>query len=465
MTTTYATVAPTTWGGSRRWNAYVEILVGDQPVASSASGDFALLGGTVTEDMSRAIRRDVSLHLQFPTGQRSTTVPVYTPLIVSTFFSVGSSTVGSSDTIGGNATGSPLLDQAGATITDQNGDPLYVGSVDTASTPQLQLLIPSGRALTTRSAFIPTSLGDLLDPNSQAIIRVWAGFAGEEALLGYFDLSSVPVRMDVGGPLVDVAGQSFERRLSKAGFWQVEAYTAGIPAWQLMESLVTEALPTTVFSTAKLTPTVSGVSYKPGDDRMAKITEVMGIAGIEGGFDRNNIFTTTPTPSTGDFGTAQPRWQVLDGINARVATLNGATRTFSDDSSYNGVVVEGTNHTDPNAAPVIYALWNTNAASPLYFDPANPRSGSGPRPKQITSDLVATLADARAMAQAELAKVLMVADTADAVVPANALIEMGHFARLASDGLGVDGIYRVTKVVHDLSGAPAQLSLTRFQQV
>jgi hypothetical protein len=69
------------------------------------------------------------------------------------------------------------------------------------------------------------------------------------------------------------------------------------------------------------------------------------------------------------------------------------------------------------------------------------------------------------VAAAELAKVLMISDSVEAQVPANTKIEMGHFVRLAADALGVDGIYRVSKVVHDLTGAPASLSLFRFQAV
>jgi hypothetical protein len=479
--TTVATSAPTTWGGSRRWNSWVEFVVGNVPVASSATGNFALLGGKVTEDLSRGIRRDATVTLQFPTGQRHTTIPVFTPVAAAGApFTIGTSSVGGSDTIGGGTigVGAPLLTSSGATITDASGNPIYVGTEEAA--PALEVAIPSTTAATRRSAYVPTSIGDLLDPNSGTEMRIWAGFEGEEVLLGHFDLVSTPVKLDAGGPMVQVTGQSFERRIQRRGFW--EPYNLTVTpnpfgttlVYQVLYSLLYALMPSlftgqTVLIGAEIEPSpvpASSISYKPGDDPLAKIGDLMAVAGLEGGFTRDNRFVAKRSPVVSDFGTVEARWQFVDGENAAIATLNDASRTFSDENSYNGVIIEGTNHTDPNAAPVIYTLWNTNASSPTYFDPNNPQaSPNGPRPKHVTSDLVKTTADASAVAVAELAKVLMQTDTVDAEVPANARIEMGHFARLASDGLGADGMYRVSRVVHDLNGAPAQVTLYRFQQV
>jgi hypothetical protein len=145
--------------------------------------------------------------------------------------------------------------------------------------------------------------------------------------------------------------------------------------------------------------------------------------------------------------------------------MHSASRTFSDDNSYNGVVVEGTQH-ETDAAPVIVVLWNNNPASPLYFDPANPTvSAGGPRPKYISTDLVKTESEALSMALAELAKVLMVADAIDVDAPANAAMQMGQYVRFTSDALGVDGVYRVARVTHDLRGGPMSLTLQRFSVV
>jgi prophage tail gpP-like protein len=89
----------------------------------------------------------------------------------------------------------------------------------------------------------------------------------------------------------------------------------------------------------------------------------------------------------------------------------------------------------------------------------------GPRPKHVTSELAKTLADAEAVAAVELAKVLMVTDSVEAEVPAHAKLEMGQYARLVSDALGVDAVYRLNRVVHDLGGGPAKVTLYRFSGV
>lgn len=423
------------WGASRRWNAWVEFHVGSILVASSANGDFALVGGKITEDISRPIRRDVQVSLMFPTGQTLSTGAVYA-LSTGESFDVGEDLVGSDSLIGGTGTG--------------------VATV----------LIPAQRALTTRSVFIPTNVGDLLDPNGPTVMKVWAGFYGSEVPMGTFDLSSVPVRVTEGGATLEVTGQSFERRIGKAGFWEVVALPAGTTAALGAAALILDALPGVTLRSVINDTSVAELSYKPGDSRLTKVIDLLAAGGLEGGFNRANDYVMTEAPSMSDIGTAIPNWEVLDGVNASVATLNSATRDFSDENSYNGVVIEGDSHDTANTPPIIYTLWNTNPGSPLFYDPNNPAASlTGPRPKYVRSELVRTTEGAVAVAQAELAKVLMISDSVDAAVPANAAIEMGHFARVASEALGLDGVYRINRVVHDLTGGPAQLSMYRYQQV
>lgn len=43
------------WGTSRVWNAWVEFIVAGEIIATSTDGTFALVGGTVTEDITRSI--------------------------------------------------------------------------------------------------------------------------------------------------------------------------------------------------------------------------------------------------------------------------------------------------------------------------------------------------------------------------------------------------------------------------
>lgn len=425
------------WGSTRRWNAWVEFRVGTTLVASSANGDFVLMSGQVTEDISRSIRRDVQVQLLFPSNPLRRTVAAYALVTTSNPWLVGQSTVGGTNVVGGTS----------------------------ATTQELE--VPAVTSDTARSVFVPTEVGDLLDPHSQSMMYIHAGFEGEEQQLGVFDLAETEVKVEAGEAVVSITGHSFERRLDLATFWQVEGFVDGANASDAAIILVYEALGNVIgVQRPPSSATIGALTWKNGDNRLGKINELLALSGSEGWFDRNNVFVVQASPTAADFGHVAPRWDVIDGVNARIATLNSASRKFSDADAFNGVVVEGTGATEPNAPPVFAVRWNLNPISPLYFDPANPQaSGMGPRPKHVSSELVKTDADAQAMVNVEFAKILMISDSIEAVVPAHAMLEMGQYARLVCDALGVDDVYRINRVQHDLLGAPAQLTLYRFTGV
>ncbi len=426
----------TTWGVSREWNTWLEFHAGATLVASSANGDFAIKDGQVTEDIGRQVRRDAQFTLIFPPQPRRSSMPIFATVAGATAFTVGESTAGGTDLVGGQ----------GAGLTD----------------------LPAPVSESTRPTLIPTGLGDLLDPNSLATILVYSGFKDEEVLLGTFDLVTTSVKADGqgSGPVVDIVAQSFERRLAKAGFWQMEAFANNTNSVDAAISLVKEVLPHTTFVYPATNAVIGELTWKPGDNRMDKITELMTVAGTEGGFKRNNDFVIDHAPIQGSFGAQPAQWELIDGVNARIATLNSASRKFSDEDSYNGVVVEGTSEATPGAVPITAAVWNLNPSSPLYFDPTSPSSSSmGPRAKYVKSELAHSYADALSIATIELAKVLMLVDSIEVSVPANPDLEMGQYARLVSDSLGVDAVFRIARVAHDLAGGPATLSLFRFTSV
>jgi hypothetical protein len=314
--------------------------------------------------------------------------------------------------------------------------------------------------------FLPIDLGYLFDPNAGSRMVVYAGFEGDEKRMGEFDMASTPLSLEPGGVVMHVAGHSLERLLQRAGFWVVECTTNGTRTTTAIYNLIANALgPINVLAESN-NSTVTDYSFKPGDDRLKKILELATAAGMEARFDREGNFRLTKAPTSQDFGSHGYRWHFVDGINSKVATLSKAAREFSDENTYNGVIIEGDSHATPNAPPIVFSLFNSRKGSVLYFDPYNPASSqNGPRPKYIRSDLVTTLEQAMSMAAAELFKVLAVADSVTATVPANADIEVGDYARLQCEGLGVDAIYRIVRTAHDLAGGPCTVGLYREQNV
>lgn len=374
----------TPWGRTQEWNAWVELTIAGDVVASSAEGDFQLVGGRLTEDLTRSIVGDVSLDLAFPAG----------------------------------------------------------------------------------SALIPTRLGDLLDPHGQTAIKVWAGYRGREVPMGLFDLATTPLTLDLGGLRVAVTGMSFERLIQRAGFWEVVSLGPGFAdiearegIYFLTRTVLGANLPVQIDHNPIRMPTVT---YKPGDDRLSAIAEIANGARMDVRFNRVGVFTVTNIPSNVD--ALEPRWNFTDGDNG---TILSATREFSDAESFNGVLVEGTAQRTDSAGPVYYMELLQNPSSPLYFNPTQGPGSSrwGPRIKHIRNEFVATLEQAAGVAKAYLAELSAVSDTVVVRAPANAEIEVTHIAQLTSADLGVDDPYRVTRVIHDLSGGPVEVTLHRWRGI
>lgn len=383
------TAARTPWGLSQRWNAWAELVVNRQVMASSADDDFQLLSGRVTEDLSRSVTADVSLDL--------------------------------------GLTSSPSA----------------------------------------RHPLLPTRLGDLLDPNNHTHVRVFAGYEGSEVQMGVFDLATCPITVDPSGTKVSITGMSLERTLQRAGFWETGTFGAGARVDAVIVSLVRGLLGADLTMFIEQNDSViPETTCKPGDDRLGKVTEMAQAAAMEFRFDRLGRVELRNAPSAASWHQSNASWTLSDGLEQPVATLISAVREFTDEESYNGVIVEGSGHQDDQTAPIYYALWITNPSSPLYFDPNYPgASRRGPRPKHIRNEMVTTLEGAVGMAHAELARSTAVVDAVTAVCPANPEIRIGLYARLRSRSLDVDGVYRVVRVAHDLSGGPAEVLLHRYQQV
>ena len=375
------------WGQSQQWNAWVELTIAGEVVASSAAGDFELLGGRLTEDVSRSVSADVSLDLALPAG----------------------------------------------------------------------------------SALLPTRPGDLLDPHGETVLKVWAGYRGAETLMGLFDLATSPLRLGADGLTISVTGMSFERILARAGFWQVENWASGewtvLVLARLARAVLGEGLPIgfspSVEHFGKLP---AEVSWKPGDDRLAKMAEIAAAASMEVRFNRLGHLWMRPAPSVFDYTGATASWEFLDGERG---TLLSATREASDEESYNGVVIEGNYIDPPEDDGLIYAAWIQDRSSPLYFNPSlGPGTARwGPRPKFIRNEMAHGYAQLEQIARTELAKLSALADTVTVTAPANPGVEIGQYCRLRSDDLQIDATYRAVRVTHDLAGGPLEATLNRARSV
>jgi hypothetical protein len=161
------------------------------------------------------------------------------------------------------------------------------------------------------------------------------------------------------------------------------------------------------------------------------------------------VFRVTKARTFGDQDDQSPRWTFTEGD---LATVRDVSRDIDDSSLYNGVVVVG-EPLDTAADPFRAELWDTRPNSPVYYDPNNPGASLiGPRPKKIVSNLITSYQQAEQLAAVELAKVLAFPDRISVDVAAQPKIEKDDVVRVIRTTMGVDALYLVESITHDLLG-------------
>jgi hypothetical protein len=363
-----------------------------------------------------------------------------------------------------------FLDAAGGVIASTD-DPdsrivLVSGSVNEDRTQSvtrecsLRLLLVREENSDEVHPLLPARPGDPLDPRTGGAVAVYAGpvrpsGTPDYVKLGVFKVTGANVRSSpLTGESIDLSGFSQEHEIRAANFWIPTVVLAGTRAVDAIVALVVEAIPDVELTYESSAVNVPGeLSWGDGDDRLNAVTELAASVAMEARFDRQGVFRVRAAPQFGDEPEQSPRWTLTEGDRA---TVRDVGRDISDATLFNGVVVVG-EPLDTDDDPVRAEAWDTRPTSPVYYDPDNPgRSLIGPRPKKIVSNLVTTVQQAEAMAAAELAKVLAFADKISVTMAANPEIEAEDVVRVIRSTMGVDALYRVESVTHDLLGGSSQ---------
>lgn len=305
----------------------------------------------------------------------------------------------------------------------------------------------------------PSKPGDPLDPRTGGAVAVFAGpirpsGTPDHEKLGVFKITDVHAASTGTGESLDLRGLSLEHEIRAAGFWVPTVVLEGTRAVDAIVALAVEAIPDIDVTSESSAVTVPGeLSWGDSDDRLTAVNDLAASVAMVARFDREGVYRVTTAVQFGDEPDQSPRWTLSEGD---LATVRDVSRDISDAELFNGVIVVGeplNNDSDPVRAEV----WDTRPASPVYYDPDNPgRSLIGPRPKKIVSPLVTTVQQAAAMAAAELAKALAFADRISVTMAANPEIEAEDVVRVVRSTMGVDALYRVQSVTHDLLGAASE---------
>lgn len=309
---------------------------------------------------------------------------------------------------------------------------------------------PDGR----RHPLLPAKPGDPLDPRSGGSLEIYAGPikpSGTPALvrLGVFHITAASPTSSATGDSLSIRGLSEEVMISQTPFFDVFNVVAGTSISKVIGNMVIEAIPDVMLHLETTTVTSPEFSFSDSDNRLTKVRELAAVIGMDPHFDRRGWFRLEHMAEYGDAAYTSPRWTFTEG---KQAVMRDVSRELDDTELYNGVIVVGEPR-DSNTDPVRAQLWDTNIASPMYYNPNSPgASKMGPRPKKYVTPLVYTVDQARALAVVMLTRLLAWPDRISVTIAANPNIESGDLARVVRTTMGVDGLYEIQSIDHDLLG-------------
>ena len=309
-----------------------------------------------------------------------------------------------------------------------------------------------------RHPLLPAKPGDPLDPRTGGALAIYAGPirpSGIPALvkLGVFKIVAATPTSQATGESLSIRGLSEETSIAATPFFDVFNVSSGTPITQVIGNMVTQAVPNVRIHVESTGITSPQFSFADVDNRLTKVQELAESIGMVARFDREGRFRVEHAAEYGDTEFTSPRWTFDEGVNA---VMRDVSRDLDDSELHNGVIVVG-EPLDTNTDPVRFSLWDSNPNSPVYYNPNNPgASRVGPRPKKIVSPLVYTVEQATAVAIVTLTRLLAWPDRISVTVAANPNIEAGDLARIVRTTMGVDGLYEVRSITHDLLGAASR---------
>jgi hypothetical protein len=131
---------------------------------------------------------------------------------------------------------------------------------------------------------------------------------------------------------------------------------------------------------------------------------------------------------------------VFDYVEGEDCTLLDLDRELDDELAYSGAIVTGSNSS--NKYPPRGETWDTNPASPTYYDPQNPEASDyGRVPVFMTSEYVTTNAQAKDASKAELLRHSGIVENIQFNAVNNFAHESGDPIRVQRLVQGVDASY------------------------
>lgn len=294
------------------------------------------------------------------------------------------------------------------------------------------LVDPSG-------ALVVDDAADILSPLTGYELRLYRGVrygdGSEEVVpLGVFGWTRTSVAESDGGLTITLGGlQDRAARISRTRLSQPYAVSTATAVEDVIEALLTRAwpdvdlgggLPTTGRTTPAAAWQVEG-DADPWEDCYA-IADQCGYrlaVDVDGQVVMQSIGggATDPVAGYGD------------------GTLLSVTRDWDITDTYNGVIAIGVG--SGLLIPARAVAWDDDPASATYYE-----GSFGRRPRVYVSGLLLTAADARAAADAQLAKTLGITEAVSFTALVDPSLDVGDRITVTRDALGISGTYRIDRL-------------------
>lgn len=309
-------------------------------------------------------------------------------------------------------------------------------------------------------ALVPATAADLLHPSSGNEIRLYRGvtFADattELATLGTFRIGR-PKITDAGSSLsIELRGQDRAKKVQRARWTDTYVVASGTNVGTAIAELLATRVPgldyTNFAVTSYTTPrVVFGESTE--NDPWRDAQGLAAAIGYELFFDPsgNPVLRSVP-----DADTAPLTFTYAEGASAHLLRLE---REIDAERTYNGVIVigEGTGL----AAPVRAEAWDTDPASPTYYE-----GDYGRHPYFLTSPFITTTGQAQAAADGRLRQVLGTTEHVRFDGLVNPAHDAGDLVRLVRARARVDSFHLLSSLNVPLGPEETMAATTRERRI
>lgn len=183
------------------------------------------------------------------------------------------------------------------------------------------------------------------------------------------------------------------------------------------------------------TPLAVSMNFSSNADNWSEAQRLAQAFGCETFVDAYDRIVLRKVP---DPRTAPVRAQYSDVDRTHYPFVNDpVVRTINMKEVYNGVIVRA--EAPWLLFPIVGKVWDTNPASPTYYDPANPDASKlGPRPLRIGDSYVGSVAAAQAAAQSKFNEIVGMNEVISFSAMPDPRIEAGDVYMLDAQSVGLN---------------------------